>query len=74
MNQGYFVPEHINAFSTMVSQLISVGITITDDDKCISLLCYFPYSWDSLAIVLGCSATNLNFDDVVESFLLEEMR
>lgn len=47
---------------------------ISEDDKCISLLCSLPDSWDSLVIVVGSNATNLNFDDVVASLLSKEMR
>ena len=67
MNEGDSVSEHLNAFNTVVSQLTSVGITISDDDKCISLLCSLPDSWDSLVIAVGSNATKLNFDDVVAS-------
>ena len=54
--------------------MTSVGITISDDDKCICLLCSLPNSWDSLVIAVGSNATKLNFDDVVASLLSEEMR
>ena len=54
--------------------MTSVGITISDGDKCISFLCSLPDSWDSLVIAVGSNATKLNFDDVVASLLSEEMR
>ena len=41
------VTEHLNAFNTVVSQLSSVDIKISDEDKCISLLCSLPNSWGS---------------------------
>jgi hypothetical protein len=44
MQDGDYVTEHINAFNTLVSQLVSVNITIAEEDKCITLLCYFPDS------------------------------
>ena len=41
MRDGDSVAENLNAFNTVVSQLVSVDIKISDEDKCISLLCYY---------------------------------
>jgi hypothetical protein len=38
MRDGDSVAEHLNAFNTVVSQLVSIEIKILDEDKCISLL------------------------------------
>ena len=46
MKDGDSVTEHLNAFNTVVSQLSSIDIKISDEDKCISFLCYLPDSWD----------------------------
>eukprot|EP00253_Pinus_taeda_P011136 PITA_11136 len=74
MKDGDSVIENLNAFNTMVSQLASVDIKISDEDKCISLLCSLPDSWDSLVIAIGSHATTLQFDEIVSSLLMEEMR
>eukprot|EP00253_Pinus_taeda_P030900 PITA_30900 len=74
MKDGDSVTEHMNAFNTVVSQLLSVDIKISDEDKCISLLCSLPDSWDSLVIAIGSNATALQFDEIVSSLLTEEMR
>jgi hypothetical protein len=74
MRDGDSVTEHMNAFNTVVSHLLSVDIKISDEDKCISLLCSLPNSWDSLVVAIGSNTTTLSFDDVVSSFLSEEMR
>ena len=74
MKDGDSVTEHLNAFNTVVSQLSSIDIKILDDDKCISLLCSLPDSWDSLVIAIGSNTTTLNFDDIVSSLPSEEMR
>ena len=42
MKDGDSVIEHLNAFNTMVSQLSFVDIKISDEDKCVSLLCSLP--------------------------------
>jgi hypothetical protein len=41
MRDGDSVTEHLNAFNTVVSQLLSVEIKILDEDKCISLLALY---------------------------------
>ena len=66
--------ENLNTFNIVVSQLVSVGIKILDEDKCISLLCSLPDSWDSLVVAIGSNTTTLKFDEVVSSLFSEEMR
>jgi hypothetical protein len=68
------VEENLNAFNTMVSQLVSVKIKISDEDKCISLFCSLPDSWDSMVVAICSNTTALKFDEVVSSLLSEEMR
>ena len=74
MKDGDLVIDHLNAFNTVVSQLSSVDIKISDEDKCISLLCSLPDSWDSMVIAIGSNATALQFDEIVSALLTEEMR
>jgi hypothetical protein len=74
MRDGDLVAEHFNSFNTMVSQLVSVDIKISDEDKCISLLCSLPDLWDSLVVDIGSNTTSLKFEEVVSSLLSEEMR
>ena len=69
MKDGDSVTEHLNAFNTLVSQLSSIDIKISYEDKCISLLCSLPDSWDSLVIAIGRNTTTLNFDDIVSALL-----
>ena len=73
MRDGDLVVEHLNAFNTVVSQLVSIEIKISDEDKCISLLCSLPDPWDSLVLAIGSNTISLKFDEVVSSLLLEEM-
>eukprot|EP00253_Pinus_taeda_P011245 PITA_11245 len=74
MKKGDSVTKHLNTFNTMVSQLSSVDIKISDEDNCISLLCSLLDSWDSLVIAIGNNATALQFDEIVSSLLMEELR
>eukprot|EP00253_Pinus_taeda_P019136 PITA_19136 len=74
MKDGDLMTKHLNAFNTMVSQLESVDIKISDEDKCISLLFSLLDSWDSLVIAIGSNATALQFDEIVSALPTEEMR
>jgi hypothetical protein len=68
------VTTHMNTFNTLVSRLLSFEIKISNEDKCISLLCSLPDSCDSLVVAIGINKTTLIFNDVVSSLLSEEMR
>ncbi len=74
MKDGDSMTEHLNAFNIVVSQLLSIDIQISNEDKCISLLCSLPDLWDRLVIAIGSNATSLQFDEIVSSFPMEEMR
>ena len=74
MSEDNLMTEHLNAFNTIISQLSSMDIKITDEEKCIILSCSFPNSWDSLVMAIGSNSTTLVLEDVVTSLLLEEMR
>jgi hypothetical protein len=74
MRDGDPVAEHLNAFNTVVSQLVYVEIKISDEDKCISLLCSLPDLWYSLVVAIGSNTNSLKFDEVVSSLLSEDMR
>jgi len=74
MSEGSLVTEHLNVFNTIVSQLSSMDIKIIEEKKCVSLLCYFPYSWDSLVVDIGSNTTTLALEDVVSYLLSKEMR
>ena len=59
IKDGDSVTEHLNVFNTMVSQLSSVDIKISDEDECISLLYSLPDLWDILVIAIGSNTTAL---------------
>jgi hypothetical protein len=74
MRYGDSVEKNLNAFNIVVSQLVSIGINISDEDKCIGLLCSLPNLWDSLVVAIGSNTTSLKFDEVFSSFFSEVMR
>jgi hypothetical protein len=69
MRDGDSVEEHLNAFNIVVSQLVFVEIKISDEDKCIILLCSLLDSWDSQVVAISSNITALKFDEVVSSLL-----
>ena len=58
----------------MISQFLFMDIKITEEEKCISMLCYLVYSWDSMVVAIGSNSTTLKIDNVITSLLLEEIR
>ena len=75
MDENETVIDHLNVYNTMVSQITFVGIKMDEEDKCITLLCSLPDSWDNLIVAIGsCSQVTLKFDEIVSSLLSKEKR
>ena len=46
-----------------------------EEDKCITLLCSLPDSWDNLVVEIGSNKkSTLKFEDIIASLLSEKMR
>ena len=72
MEDGDSVTDHLNVLNTLVSHIISVDIKMEEEDKCITLLCSLPDSWDTLVVAIGSTTqSTLKFEDVVAFFLSE---
>jgi hypothetical protein len=71
MSDGGSVIDHLNTFNIVLSQLSPVDIKITNEEKCIILLCSFPDSWDILVVAIGSNITTLVLEVVVASMLLK---
>ena len=74
MEEGGYLTDHLNAFNLLATQLTSVGIKLEEEDRCMTLLCSLPDSWDHLVMALGNTIVTFKMDDVVSSLLSEEMR
>lgn len=51
-----------------------MGDTITEEDRCMLLLCSLPDTWDHLVMAIGSNTTKFKMDEVVACLLSEEMR
>lgn len=56
MKDGDSVTEHLNAFNTMVSDILFADIKFLYEGMCISLLCSLPDLWDSMVDRIGSNA------------------
>jgi hypothetical protein len=74
MSNGSSMIDHLNVFNTIIRQLSSMDIKITEEKNSISLLCSFPESWDRLVVAIGSNTNTLELEGVVASLLSEEMR
>jgi hypothetical protein len=69
MSEGCLVIENLNVFNTIIIQISSMDIKITEEEKCVILLCFLSDSWDSLVMAIGINSTTLALEDVVSSLL-----
>jgi hypothetical protein len=74
MSEGSSVTKHLNVFNTIIIQLSCVDIKIIEEEKCISLLCSFPDSWESLVMAIGRNSITLVIEYMVASLLSKEIR
>lgn len=74
MEEGGSLTDHLNAFNLLAAQLISASVKLEEEDRCYTLFHSLPDSWDHLVMALVRTLVIFKMDDVVSSFLLEEMR
>jgi len=58
------VTEHLNTINIVVSQLFSIDIKLSDEDKCINLFYSLLDLRDSLVIAIGRNTTTLKFNQM----------
>ena len=67
------VAGHLNTFNILITQLTSVGVSVSEEEHCMLLLRSFPHSWYHLVMAIGSNTTQLKMDEVVVALLSEEM-
>jgi hypothetical protein len=75
MKEGTRIDDHLNVFNTLLWQLTSMDVKFNEEDKAVTLLCYFLESWDHLVTSISFSTTyTLEFDSIVGDLFSEEVR
>ena len=76
MIEGKSIADHVNEFSTITSQLSSVGITLDEEVCALVLLSSLPDSWESTVIAVSSSSGDkkLKLNDVRDLILSEDIR
>ena len=77
MLEGGSVVDHLNYFSTVTSQLSSIGVKFDDEVRALLFLRSLPKSWNGLVMAISNSVfgpSNLKFDDVFGAILNEEIQ
>ena len=66
MNEGIKIPSQLNVFNTIIYQLGSMDVKIEDEDKVVTLLCYFPESQNhSITYISFSIVDSFEFDYIV---------
>jgi hypothetical protein len=77
MSEDGSVANHLNEFSMVTNQLISVKVDFDDEVGALLILCSLPETWNDLVMNVSnsvSSSNTLKFDDVVGVILSDEMR
>ena len=74
MDKGTGVADHLNALNMVIAQLRSIGVSVSEEERCMLLLCSLLHSWDHLVMAIGITTTQLKIDEVVATHLLEEIQ
>lgn len=54
-------------------QLTSVGVSVSEEERYMLLLCLLPDLWDHLVMAIGSATTQFKMDEVVAALLSEEI-
>ena len=76
MKEGTSVTSHLNEFNIIFTELVFRGLELGEEVQCIFMLCSLPPSWDTFYTAISNLAPNtrLIYNDVISSFLTEEIQ
>ena len=76
MAKGTHITQHLNEFNTITNQLSSIEIDFDDKIMVLILLASLPNSWEAMRMTVSNSVgkTKLNYDDICDLILVEEVR
>ena len=65
MEEGMTMADHLNLFNMIITQLTSIGVSISEERCWLILLSSLPNSWDHFVMVIGYTTTQLMMDKVL---------
>ena len=68
------ITVHLSVFNILVSQLMSIGVKIEEEDKALILVNSLPESFENLVTTLCYGRDDLDIDMVVGALLSDDMR
>lgn len=76
MSNDTSVAQHLNDYNTITNQLSSVEIEFDDEIRALILLASLPNDWEAMRMAVSNSAgkSKLNYDDIRDLILAEEVR
>ncbi|KAB5556119.1 hypothetical protein DKX38_007028 [Salix brachista] len=76
MSNDTSVAQHLNDYNTITNQLSSVEIEFDDEIRALILLASLPNGWEAMRMAVSNSAgkSKLNYDDIRDLILAEEVR
>jgi hypothetical protein len=48
LSNGDSVANHLNVFNALVRQFVTIDVSMSKEDHCVTLLCGFLDSWDNM--------------------------
>ena len=76
MTESMTVTQHLNEFNTITNQLSSIEIDFDDEIRALIFLASLSNSWEAMRMAVSNSASKakLNYDDIRDLILAEEVR
>ena len=74
MKESTDITVNLSVFNSLVSQLMSIGVKIEEEDKALILVNSLPKSFKNLVTTLCYGRDDLDIDTVVRALLSDEMR
>jgi hypothetical protein len=71
---GDYVSKNLNTFNTIVTQLISIGVNMDEEDHCMTFFFSLSGLWDNLVMAIGSTFNALVLDEVMATLISKEMK
>ena len=72
--EGILMAEHLDDFNKIITDFLNLDVKIDDENKALLLLNSLPESYEFLVTILLHGITNIDFEDVSNALVNNEMR